>query len=304
MLKILQVLRLLRYWSKKFGKDLPDIWSNCSEKIGKIILKMEKITCYIWWNSNFCLGNLTRNHRGHRSWKEVALSLSTSRLSCLLGQKLATMGNLLSKFLCWPPSLPKPSRHLLHPVTRIGHSTELDYSVAPEPVMGPGHRLFTQDPSTVPFAAVYYSVPKRRHNLGNDRNSTLGMPSFAPRQSPEKLLRASFPSSETDGRSTKVRIPAPGHRATLCSTPEQVVQEVEPVPSNHLHLVHQYDSEARPQKGGQRRKKVGKRWTCRIVRTKTWMRRPLCLPWPPLLTAMMFPGLTALQEFWVWNKPP
>jgi hypothetical protein len=94
---------------------------------------------------------------------------------------------------------------------------------------------------------VYYSVPKRRHNLGNDINSTLGMPSFAPRDSPEKLRRASFPSSETDGHSTKVRIPAPGHRATLCSTREQVAREVEPVPSTHFHLVHQYDSEARAQ---------------------------------------------------------
>jgi hypothetical protein len=44
-----------------------------------------------------------------------------------------------------------------------------------------------------------------------------------------------------------MRILAPGQRSTLCSTPEPVAQQVEPLPFSHLHLVHQYDSEARAQ---------------------------------------------------------
>jgi hypothetical protein len=73
------------------------------------------------------------------------------------------------------------------------------------------------------------------------------MPSFAPRESPGKLLLASFLSSEIDGHPIKVRIPASGQRSTLCSTPEPIAQEVEPVPSSHLYLLHPSDSESTAQ---------------------------------------------------------
>jgi hypothetical protein len=134
----------------------------------------------------------------------------------------------------------------------------------------------------VPFTAVYYSVPKRRHNLGNDINSTLGMPSFAPRESPGKHLLASFLSSETDGHPTKVRIPASGQRTTLCSTPEPVAQEVEPVPSSHLHLLHPSDSEARaqeePTEGKAEEKEGQEEVKMQDCKDKNLEEKTLCLP--------------------------
>jgi hypothetical protein len=65
--------------------------------------------------------------------------------------------------------------------------------MAPEPVLGPGHRLFIQDPSSVPFSAVCYSIPKRRHTLRNDIKLHSGDALFCTQKVPWKASTSIFP---------------------------------------------------------------------------------------------------------------